>query len=178
MHSDTLVLDIMNDVHFSNHIKNNFHTGQPLQLIKTENGTVYSGHVQLNVVPSNTINDSTFVINITRSARGETQKHAIDRAEKIDYQYEVEDGLIKFSPFYSFPLEDRYRVQLIEVVVEVPIGKAVYLSNNMTRIIYDIKNTTNTYDGDMVGLTWTMTPEGLTCIGCNLEEGKRWERSR
>jgi phage shock protein PspC (stress-responsive transcriptional regulator) len=178
MHSDTLVLDIMNDVHFSNHIKNNFRNGQPLQLIKTENGTVYSGHVQLNVIASNTISDSTFVINITRSARGETQKNAIDRAEKIEYQYEVQDGLIKFSPFYSFPLEDRYRVQVVEVIVQVPVGKAVYLSDNMTRIIYDIKNTTNTYDDDMVGLTWTMTPEGLTCIGCSLDDSKRWKRSR
>jgi hypothetical protein len=31
----------------------------------------------------------------------------------------------------------------------------------MSDIIYDIENVENMWDGDMVGKTWTMTPDGL-----------------
>jgi hypothetical protein len=32
----------------------------------------------------------------------------------------------------------------------------------MVKIIKDIENVSNTWDGDMVGKTWVMKPEGLT----------------
>jgi hypothetical protein len=35
----------------------------------------------------------------------------------------------------------------------------------MDNVIYDVQNVTNTYDGDMVGRTWTMTENGLECLG-------------
>ena len=37
----------------------------------------------------------------------------------------------------------------------------------MMRIIYDIDNVTHTYDGDMVGRRWKMTPDGLACVDCD-----------
>ena len=36
----------------------------------------------------------------------------------------------------------------------------------MERIIYDIKNVTDTYDGHMVGRRWKMTEKGLACVDC------------
>ncbi|MBL0341738.1 MAG: hypothetical protein IPP71_12835 [Bacteroidetes bacterium] len=54
--------------------------------------------------------------------------------------------------------------------MKVPVGKSVYMSENLDKIIYDVKNVTNTFDGDMVGKTWTMTTDGLECIGCNLPD--------
>jgi hypothetical protein len=41
------------------------------------------------------------------------------------------------------------------------------LTDEMERIIYDIDNVTNTYDGDMVGRRWKMTAKGLECVDCN-----------
>ena len=37
----------------------------------------------------------------------------------------------------------------------------------MMKIIYDIDNITNTYDGDMAGRRWIMTPKGLACVDCD-----------
>ncbi|HQK97430.1 MAG TPA: hypothetical protein PLH61_05355, partial [Bacteroidia bacterium] len=51
-----------------------------------------------------------------------------------------------------------------------PVGKSVYLGNDMGDVIYDIKNKTNTYDLDMIGHTWTMTETGLECLNCNLPD--------
>ncbi len=60
----------------------------------------------------------------------------------------------------------------------MPVGKSVYLSEDMDKIIYDIRNVTNTYDGDMVGKTWTMTSEGLECINCNIPGSRLKNRSK
>jgi len=38
--------------------------------------------------------------------------------------------------------------------------------NGMEDLIYDIKNTTDTWDYDMLGHYWKMEKEGLTCISC------------
>ena len=55
-----------------------------------------------------------------------------------------------------------FRGQDVDITVKVPQGKAVFLSNGLERIIDDIENVSNTWDGDMVGKTWIMKPEGLT----------------
>jgi len=57
----------------------------------------------------------------------------------------------------------------VQLVLKVPVGKSVHLGKFTDEVIYDIKNVTDTYDGDMVDKTWTMTENGLECIGCNLE---------
>jgi hypothetical protein len=44
----------------------------------------------------------------------------------------------------------------------VPEGKAIYLGEDMVKIIHDIENVSNTWDGDMVNKYWIMKPEGLT----------------
>ncbi|MBL4586126.1 MAG: hypothetical protein JKX84_03585 [Flavobacteriales bacterium] len=36
----------------------------------------------------------------------------------------------------------------------------------MIRIIYDIKNVSNTHGTKMVGRRWIMTPDGLACVDC------------
>ena len=47
------------------------------------------------------------------------------------------------------------------MTLKVPEGKSVYLNGKMKTIIDNIENTENMWDGDMVGKTWTMTPDGL-----------------
>ena len=64
--------------------------------------------------------------------------------------------------------KSRSRGHKLQLLLKVPEGKTVHLSEEMHDIIHDIENVTNTYDGDMVGLGWTMTQQGLECIGCDL----------
>jgi len=59
------------------------------------------------------------------------------------------------------PDKSVWHKQEIDIVLKVPENKTIYLSNEMVKIIHDIKNTSNMWDGDMVGKYWKMTPEGL-----------------
>lgn len=64
------------------------------------------------------------------------------------------------------------------IEVRVPKGKMIYLGKNMKHIMYDVRNETDTYDGDMVNRRWIMGDEELKCVDCDgLETGhnKKWK---
>ncbi len=161
---DTLMLDIMDDVHFSNHFRN--HHEYFIELTKIERKETHFGFPFLDIreQPS----DSVFTIEVRRMSHGRTQKEAINRAENIRYDWNQSDSLLTFSPFFSIDNDEKFRGQHIEIIVRVPEGKAVHLSDRMDRIIYDIGNVTRTRDRRMTGKTWTMTDKGLECIDCDL----------
>ena len=56
----------------------------------------------------------------------------------------------------------KWRNQDVDITIKIPEGKAIYLGENMIKIIYDIENASNTWDADMVGKTWEMKADGLT----------------
>ena len=55
----------------------------------------------------------------------------------------------------------KWREKEVTMILKVPEGKSIYLNNKMKDIIYDIQNTENMWDGDMVGKKWIMTANGL-----------------
>lgn len=103
-----------------------------------------------------------FLISVKKTSRGRTRGNARDFAEDIIYDYQEVDSTIFFDPYFLLDENRKWRDQEVHITVKVPEGKAVYLEDNMIDIIYDIENVSNTWDGDMVGKTWVMKPEGLT----------------
>ena len=100
------------------------------------------------------------------SARGTTRQRAFERASAIQYDAVVSGNEVAFSPYLEIVKPDKWRYQEVDLTLELPEGKTVYLDESMREIIYDIKNVTNTHDRNMLGRYWTMTEEGLECIDC------------
>lgn len=111
--------------------------------------------------------DNTAYLEIITKAKGSSREEAFRHQTSIDYGFEQKDSLLIF-PYY-FPLgdQDKIRAQKIQVHLYLPIGSKIFLDHSAEEVIYDIKNVTNTYDGDMLGHTWEMRSIGLTCIDCN-----------
>lgn len=104
---------------------------------------------------------------IKRLARAKHKEDATDRAEKINYGFLSNDTSILFNGYFELPDDELWRSQSVELELLLPVGYTIFLSEEMEQIIYDIDNVTNTYDGDMVGRRWIMTPNGLACVDCN-----------
>jgi len=135
--------------------------------MSSEKDSVKIEDVEINVVKAD--GDDFELIRIT-SSRGSSRKNAEMNARQIVYPIQQNDSLLQFSKNFIIPHGLKYRGQKIRLLLKVPEGKNVFLGQNMESIIYDIKNVTNTWDGDMVGHTWTMTARGLECVNCNLDE--------
>jgi phage shock protein PspC (stress-responsive transcriptional regulator) len=126
--------------------------------------------VRLNVIRSSS---NEFELVQIVSAHGPSRRVALDNARNVDYTVNQQDSLLRFSEYYVIPKGTKFRNQKVQLLLKVPEGKSVYLSEELEDIIYDIENVTNTYDGDMIGKTWTMTSRGLECVGCALPDERR-----
>ena len=136
----------------------------------TDGESISWGDVQLDVEAAQ---DDRFQLVQRKKSNGKSLKEAISNASNIEYSYTQSDSVITFEQFFTLPPNTKYRGQELELTLMVPIGKKVYFDPSVRDVIYDIENVTNTYDGDMMGKTWTMTAEGLECIGCiGIEKNK------
>ncbi|MEX2589914.1 MAG: head GIN domain-containing protein, partial [Chitinophagales bacterium] len=120
--------------------------------------------VKLDVLQSP---DETAFLEIITKAKGSSRGQAFDRQESIQFNISMQDSVLRIPA--HFPIEDpeKLRGQEVQLHLRLPLGAQVYLAESSKSVIYDIKNVTNTYDGNMIGYTWEMRPAGLTCIDCN-----------
>jgi len=110
--------------------------------------------------------DSLYHLTEECSARGATAAEAEDNANNIQYNYTEADSSLTLDR-YSSPSKKFAWHSNISLTLLVPEGKSVYLPREMKHFIYDVDNTTDMLDQYMVGHTWKMTHEGLTCKDCS-----------
>ena len=170
--SNTMYLELLNpsSVRDGDYYDNDWHVGIDLDDEFTFNGnedTVRIDRVNLDVVKAS--GDKFELVKVV-SARGSNRKVAQDNTRDIAYEIVQTDSILRVSENFLLPSKTKFRGQKIQLVLKVPIGKSIQLGKDTDEVFYDIKNVTDTYDGDMVGYTWTMTESGLECIGCNLND--------
>ena len=117
------------------------------------------GHPRFTVEKSSS---GEYLLLIKKRARGRSTVDAQKNVEQIEYSFSQKDSTLKFDPYYFLKDDAKWREQEVWMTLKVPEGKAVYLDTKMAGIIHDIENTENMWDGDMVGKTWIMTPDGLS----------------
>ncbi|MBP9151219.1 MAG: PspC domain-containing protein [Flavobacteriales bacterium] len=135
-----------------------------LDLLAAGNSNKLYGKPELNI---NMAKSGGPKLIVKRLARAKKKQEAMERASKINYGFLSTDTSILFNGYFEIPEDELWRTQDVELELLIPVGYTIYLSDEMVRIIYDIDNTTNTFDGDMVDRKWIMTPKGLACVDCN-----------
>jgi phage shock protein PspC (stress-responsive transcriptional regulator) len=103
-----------------------------------------------------------FVITVKNASRGKSRESAKENSQEVIYNYTLNDSTVLFDPYFFIEEGKKWRNQEVFITVKIPEGKAIYLGDELVKIIHDIENTSNTWDGDMVGKYWVMKPEGLT----------------
>ncbi|MCW3086032.1 MAG: hypothetical protein JWP12_3398 [Bacteroidetes bacterium] len=164
---NTLYLDMKptteDDIELTYNHNRHFYLGN-WSMMSKDDENFRLGYPELTIVPAEGINYELVVI---KSAYGHDKKEAAYRAKNIEYVVTQTDSTILFNSYYDIKTGDKLRAQDLKVLLKVPVGKIVFLSKRMEKIIYNIDNVTNTYDGDMVNRRWIMTVKGLQCVDCN-----------
>lgn len=117
----------------------------------------------VKIIPS--VNDSLEIV-VNKKAKGENKRVAIDLAKNIQYNYSQTGNTLLLDEIYVTKANNKFRAQEVEVIIHLPKGKVIYLDRGLKRSLDDVKNVSNTWDGDMVGRRWKMTDDGLECIDC------------
>ncbi len=114
-------------------------------------------------------NDSLYVF-IIKSANGLEKADAAQRAKNVSYNLVQQDSVVMIDKYYSFPALDKFRGQEAEVLIKMPRNKTIYFDGSLKNLLYDVDNTNEYYDSDMIGKYWRMTDNGLTCLNCPKKE--------
>lgn len=121
--------------------------------------SVIIGRPSVNIQKSSS-NDYVILMNLSAIGNNDMESQALGR--NVQYVYHFKDSTLALDPYFLVNEKDGWKKQKVEITIKVPEGKAIYLSNEMKRIIKDIRNTSNTEDSEMAGKTWVMAPDGLT----------------
>lgn len=120
---------------------------------------VLLGEPRLDIEKSST---GECVILIKKWSRGKTQAEANEHIQSIVYHYQLSDSILTFDPWFMPGENAGWHDQRVEMTLKLPENMSVHLGAGMEKLIYDIDNVSHTWDGDMIGKTWIMKPDGLT----------------
>jgi len=155
--SDTLYLS-MNNV---DRVFDNAFDAKGFKVTPFEDNLIGIG-IQLDVVKSK--NDNFNLIK-EATARGKDKHLAKKMTEGIGFEFTLEDDNLIFDDFFTISTQE-WRMQELDLTLELPVGMVVFLDHSLEDLIYDIKNVHNMWDYDMLGHYWKMEKEGLSCISC------------
>lgn len=78
--------------------------------------------------------DSVFHIYQLLSAHGIDRTAALKRSMHIKHELKLDGNKLLIDPYYSYPLGDGLRDQEIEIIIEVPKGKKLFINGMETKI--------------------------------------------
>lgn len=95
--------------------------------------TLMLNTVRVNIAKSN---DDNFHITRVRLSRGNNPNGARALAEKIDYPVLVSDSSILLPKGFAISRNEKFRNQQVLIVIEVPVGKKIEISNRVDDFHY------------------------------------------
>ena len=97
-----------------------------LDFINIEKGYIQEHGIHIKYRPSK---DTLFHVFQVVSAHGIDRTAALKRSNHIHHQLKFEGQKVWIDPYYSFNSKDGLRDQEVEIIIEVPKGKSLYINN-------------------------------------------------
>lgn len=94
-------------------------------------------------------------------AHGANRRAARARAQRMDFEVDVEGNAVTFSDGFAFPMDDRYRGQNVRITLYLPAGEEVWIDPSLEDWMDDARHVDGVWGSRLTGSTWAMTPDGL-----------------
>jgi phage shock protein PspC (stress-responsive transcriptional regulator) len=100
-------------------------------------------------------------LTIVKKARGGSLRSAREKAASIVYNYMLKDSLLRFDPYFSLPLGEKWKIQEVNLTLRVPQNYYIYLDRNMEELLDVNQPDCDCWPDEMVGKKWVMKEYGL-----------------
>ncbi len=137
----------------------------------------YSNNVTINVIKSETENA---YVEINKSSEGRRRREANENAKNIEYRFKIDNNTLVFNAYFLNDIKKMGMDEKVEVILLIPENTSVYFEKSSRNFLYDIDNTDDIYDKDMVNHHFKMTKKGLDCTDCDdddVEQEKEDEKN-
>jgi hypothetical protein len=83
--------------------------------------------------------DSDYHVILVKTSRGRSASDARKRAEKIQYSISSNDSVLDIGNGFAIDKDSKYRGQMIEIKVQVPVGKKIRFDESITRKLHPVE---------------------------------------
>ncbi|HEY9220684.1 MAG TPA: PspC domain-containing protein [Lutibacter sp.] len=125
---------------------------------------LYSTRVNVDIKSTD---KATAFVKIRKESDGKNRLTANKDAESIEYKFSLTEKNLLLNGYFLSDLKNKFKDQLIDVTIYLPINSVVYLDASTQTYLNDVDNVQNIYDGDMPKHYYKMTENGLECLDCD-----------
>ena len=118
----------------------------------------YGSNIFVDVKKSNSNKN---YISVRKTSLGRNRINAKKNSEKIEYNYGFKNNTLELDAFYISNFRNFFKEEEIKITVYVTENTVVYFDNSTKNFLYNVDNTTDTYDKEMANKYFTMTEKGL-----------------
>lgn len=101
-------------------------------------------------------NSNKFELVVVKKSRGVTRITARANAADLVMEYTLVDNSLVVSPYFYVPYNHKWRAQEVEIIINVPEGKSIYIERNMEELLSNDQDFCLSWPDEMVGNTWLM----------------------
>lgn len=104
-------------------------------------------------------------------SRGKTKAEAMERAQKIGYNYVVSDSVITFDEGYDLATIESFRDQKLNLILEIPYDRPFIMERSLLEILNNTLYRNGYRNSDVSeNNVWTFNEAGLVCLTCRNDE--------
>jgi phage shock protein PspC (stress-responsive transcriptional regulator) len=166
--NDTLKIKMMGN-HNIEHYFERDHRSFRLVYDENDEKTIYSTDVRFIV---RSTNDSVASVSVEKTSNGGSYKQAKERAEKINYNYQLVNGELQLDGFLSTNYKNKYRNQQVEVILYVPEGSILYADDNTYTYHRNSSYYNDILDNGMEEHYLKVIRDDVICLDCDDESTK------
>lgn len=161
--SDTLKIKMIGDDNLSN--RSELRRAYDFETVyDNEVQKLYSTRINLDIKSTDKSNS---FVKIRKESTGKNRLNANNDAEAIDYKFNLSDTDLQLNGYFLTDFNNKFKDQLIDITVYIPINTVLYLDNSTKSYLDDVDNVQNIYDRDMPKHYYKMTENGLECLDCD-----------
>jgi phage shock protein PspC (stress-responsive transcriptional regulator) len=83
--------------------------------------------------------DANYHVILVKKSAGRSETEAINRAEKIQYRISSRDSILDIGNGFAVDKDSKYRGQIIEIKIQVPVGKKLRFDESVTSKLHPVE---------------------------------------
>jgi phage shock protein PspC (stress-responsive transcriptional regulator) len=123
-----------------------------------ENGMTIFGRPKITLGKSET---DQYELIIEKKSRGASKASAIQNAMNVKYSQGLKDTAIIFNPYFSLPKGGKWRIQEVNIRLNIPHGNKVFISNELKEMLHQNQEICLCWPDELVGKTWIMRQDRM-----------------
>ncbi|WP_435138822.1 PspC domain-containing protein [Formosa sp. A9] len=159
--NDTLRIKMTTNTKFKRHINR----GGDFKIVYNDNDekVILSNDIRLTI---RSTKDSVANIQIDKESKGQNYLVAKDRAEKILYNYSLQNNELLLDSYLLTDYANKFREQEVEVILYLPEGSYVNLNKNTRSFLNYYNSSNNLISSNEASYTVKILNDAIECIDC------------